>query len=279
MSHPNVLPLYGIYKLGDTRNRIALIFPWIPNGTVNEFLRTKPDADRGVLVYLLSSLGLSDPEVFLQVAGVAAGMSYLHKNQVVHGDIRGASILVSDSGRACLTDFGLASIAEAHGVQHPGFSSSGIVRFQAPELIDPDFDCPRSKPSDVYAFAMSSYQIYTGHRPFFELERDYGVLIKVSRGERPEKPLDPFCKDRGLTDFIWELIQECWEQIPSKRPSAAQIVERLSREFSRNLLEQDDWKDLSPARFRQGHSYSDQIKNTMIEETLCLLQTTRVFVS
>ncbi|KAG6849478.1 hypothetical protein H0H93_008059 [Arthromyces matolae] len=92
------------------------------------------------------------------IAGVAAGMEYLHNNQVVHGDIKGANILVSDTGRACLTDFGLASIAEAHGVQPPAFSSSGTARFQAPELIDPNTENPRSKPSDVYAFAMTCYQ-------------------------------------------------------------------------------------------------------------------------
>ncbi|KAG6852348.1 hypothetical protein C0991_000495 [Blastosporella zonata] len=109
------------------RNRIALVAPWLPNGTINEFLEKNPDANRGVLV-----------------AEIAAGMSYLHKNQVVHGDIKGANVLVTDSGRACLTDFGLSSLAENHGVQYPAFTSGGTARFQAPELIDPNFEHPRS---------------------------------------------------------------------------------------------------------------------------------------
>ncbi|KAG6909097.1 hypothetical protein DXG01_001971 [Tephrocybe rancida] len=217
----------------------------------------------------------SDRGQFRKIAGVAAGMSYLHKNHVVHGDIKGANILVTDSGRACLTDFGLSSLAEAHDVQHPAFSSSGTARFQAPELIDPNFENPRSKPSDVYAFAMTCYQIFTGRLPFFELKRDYSVLLKVIDGKRPDRPTETLCQDRGLTDLMWRLIQDSWEQLPNKRPNAAQISERLGKNVVEYPHKLEAWGDLAPPRLRTSWEFPP----SFIEETLRILGTTGIFVS
>ncbi|KAG6827259.1 hypothetical protein H0H92_012596 [Tricholoma furcatifolium] len=258
MLHPNVLPFYGIHKFGDAGNRIALVSPWLPNGTANDFLSKSPGVNRRNLV-----------------ADVAAGMAYLHKNQVVHGDIKGSNVLITESGRACLTDFGLASIAEIHGAQLPAVTSSGTARFQAPELIDPNFDHPRSKSSDVYAFSMTCYQMYTGQLPFFETKRDYGVLLKVGRGERPGKPLDGICQSHGLTDIIWRLIEECWAHSPSKRPNASQIVERLQISTINDPQVPEGWGDLSPPRLRRTR---DSPRLDDLEKTLGLLKTTGVFV-
>lgn len=167
LSHPNVLPFYGIYRLGDTRNRIGLVSAWMHNGNVNEFLEKNPDTDRRLLVSQNSSplfLCFEFLILFLsQISDVAAGMLYLHKNGVIHGDLKGANILVTDAKRACLADFGLSIVTDAHGLKNPDLSSDaaegGTARFQAPELNDPANECPRSAASDVYAFALLCYEV------------------------------------------------------------------------------------------------------------------------
>ncbi len=50
LSHPNILPFYGIYRLGDMYGRMALISPWMENGHLRVFLQNEPDADRILLV-------------------------------------------------------------------------------------------------------------------------------------------------------------------------------------------------------------------------------------
>ena len=48
--HPNILPFYGIYHLGDTRGRISFVSPWMENGNVTEYLKRHPLANRLLLV-------------------------------------------------------------------------------------------------------------------------------------------------------------------------------------------------------------------------------------
>ena len=50
LSHPNILPFYGIYHLQDKHGRIAFVSPWMENGNVTEYLKRHPLANRLLLV-------------------------------------------------------------------------------------------------------------------------------------------------------------------------------------------------------------------------------------
>ena len=50
LSHPNILPFYGIYHLEDTHRRISFVSPWMENGNVTEYLKRHPLANRLLLV-------------------------------------------------------------------------------------------------------------------------------------------------------------------------------------------------------------------------------------
>ena len=51
--------------------------------------------------------------------------------------------------------------------------------------------------------------------------------MSVSQGMRPTQPLPDFSTKRGLSDDIWSLIEQCWAQNSTERPTATQVVERL----------------------------------------------------
>lgn len=75
-----------------------------------------------------------------------------------------ANILMNASERACLADFGLSTVMDADVLKWTSIETSahafGTVRWQAPELIDPDHeDAKASKPSDIYAFACVCYEV------------------------------------------------------------------------------------------------------------------------
>jgi serine/threonine protein kinase len=110
------------------------------------------------VTFCVSILDLLLNEV--QVLEIAQGLDYLHSMNIVHGDLRGANILISDTGNACLSDFGLATtISDADSTAAPTSSANhgGSLRWFAPELMDwSSFGCERfnrTPASDVYAYA------------------------------------------------------------------------------------------------------------------------------
>lgn len=50
LQHPNILPFYGVYHLNDAEERICLVSPWMENGTLVDYLKACPDANRLLLV-------------------------------------------------------------------------------------------------------------------------------------------------------------------------------------------------------------------------------------
>jgi hypothetical protein len=86
----------------------------------------------------------------------------------------------------------------------------------------------------------------TGKPPFFELLNDAVVIGKVMAGNRPSKP-------EMCDDAIWVLLQDCWQQGPTMRPSVEQIIDRLfnppidakTSQFAK------DWDEMSTPKFRR----------------------------
>ena len=76
------------------------------------------------------------------------------------------NVLVKRSGRACLADFGLANLVDENilrwtSIQTTGHQSSGTLRWQAPELIDPPSEesAKATPASDIYSFACVCYEV------------------------------------------------------------------------------------------------------------------------
>ncbi|KAG6843568.1 hypothetical protein H0H87_003086 [Tephrocybe sp. NHM501043] len=144
MLHPNILTIFGLFKF---QNRLSLVMPWMENGDVTKYLKQNPNARR-----------------LLLAEDVAKGLSYLHNEGVIHGDLKGPNVLIDDTGRARLADFGLSVVSDpdiiAWTTQSKAKSQGGSVRWQAPELFlveDSDLEseeetAKNTTASDVYAW-------------------------------------------------------------------------------------------------------------------------------
>ncbi|KXN82738.1 Peptidyl-prolyl cis-trans isomerase A2 [Leucoagaricus sp. SymC.cos] len=89
--HPNILPFYGIYQLEEQLGGgVCLVSPWMVNGKVIDYLKLDSETPRAPLVI-----------------DVLEGLDYLHEHNIVHGNIKSTNVLVTVTGSACLTDFGL----------------------------------------------------------------------------------------------------------------------------------------------------------------------------
>ncbi|THH32511.1 hypothetical protein EUX98_g1655 [Antrodiella citrinella] len=113
---------------------------------------------------------------------------YLHEEGIVHGDLHAGNILLDERGNACLTDFGMSLIAEGTGYNYGSIHGGGAIRWQAPELIDPEaFGLEGTRPtsqSDVFSIACTAIEVYSGMPPLPTL-KDHQVVSRYIRGERP----------------------------------------------------------------------------------------------
>ncbi|KAF9790923.1 kinase-like domain-containing protein [Thelephora terrestris] len=205
LHHPNVLPLIGVTM---SETKFAMVSGWMANGNINEFVMANPGANR------LTLLG-----------GVARGLIYIHSQGMIHGDLKGANILIDQTGQARLADFGLLTIISdpTNLLSSSSYTQGGTARWMSPELIAPeDFGMKTSRPtefSDCYSLGMVIYETISGNLPFHE-DTDLTVFVKVLKGERPRR-------EAGFTTSLWEMLERCWMPQPNHRPSVEDVLRCL----------------------------------------------------
>lgn len=216
LAHPNILPLLGVSITAD-KSSFDILTEWVPNGNIMEYTKSNPKENR---LRLLSE--------------VMSGVAYLHHLKVVHGDLKGANILVALVDRtptARVTDFGLMTMGDlsTNLLSESVLFSAGTLRWMSPELLDPgrfDSDGCLTLESDRYALGMVIYEVLTGLLPFYHMRAFSPVTAVVIDGERPEKPAN--AKSLGFSDTIWKLVWSCWNASRSTRPTAQQLFDDFS---------------------------------------------------
>src|SRR5205823_4513240 len=138
-------------------------------------------------------------EIVLQVA---EALHYIHKQNVVHCDIKTENILISEEegeGKrtrliAKLLDFGLARPLVT---SRASTSLSGTPHYVAPERIRGE---PASPSSDVYGVGILLYELLTGQVPWD------GPVQKILAGHLDEKPKPPSQLVDGLDPAVENLV-------------------------------------------------------------------------
>ncbi|KAJ7238179.1 kinase-like domain-containing protein, partial [Mycena rebaudengoi] len=208
--HPNILPFIGVDDR--TAPSFWLISPWMENGSLTDFLPKHPNFDRTDIAI-----------------DIAQGMRYLHELDppILHPDIRGANVLVTNDRRCCLADFGLSAGLE---MTISSMRGAGTLPWLAPEAILPSEGAEHSLKIDIFAFGCTLFEIFTGNHPF-KVERL--TFINVLDGQRASRPAAA-ASSQEITDSSWALIESCWKHDPAERPSAREILWALSVPLSPN---------------------------------------------
>ncbi|KAF8732470.1 kinase-like protein, partial [Rhizoctonia solani] len=201
-NHPNILPLLG---LAIFRNRLAIVSPWMQNGNLPNFLKKNPNADR-----------------FQLCTQICDGVAYLHNINIVHGDLKGENVLISDNGTALLTDFGSADLTGRTITFTHVFDKCGwTMRWGAPEIVQEMI--PLSKAGDIYALGMTILEAVTGEPPFTGKNEIAVMLAVCFNKEIPTRPLAQIPVDNEHGNRLWDLLSICWSHEAEKRPSAAEV--------------------------------------------------------
>ncbi|KAF9643680.1 kinase-like protein, partial [Thelephora ganbajun] len=213
LEHPNIVPLLGV-----TITPLQLISTWMPGGNLPEYIKTHPDADQ---LQFVGVLPLCSPHAYLshQLSDVTKGLCYLHSYNAIHGDIKGLNILVDDSGHACISDFGLATITKDVGsTQNTSYHHDLALRWTAPEVLN---EGTYSKAADVFSFAMLMIEVCHGC-PIARGTSSFMAILAIMQGKRPPRPVHP-----AVTEDLWKFMQRCWDHDPHSRPEISEVLQTL----------------------------------------------------
>ncbi len=170
----------------------------------------------------LQDLPLSYEEVADIGWKIATALDDIHRQHVIHLDVKPSNIIVRPTGEAVLVDFGLSHHLQLPDLMQEEFRLPyGTAPYMAPEQLMGARHDPRT---DQFALGVLLYFFSTGVRPFGESER-LGVMKK----RLWQDPKPPRCLREDYPLWLQEIVLRCLEVEPAWRyPSAAQLAFELS---------------------------------------------------
>ncbi|CCM02518.1 uncharacterized protein FIBRA_04620 [Fibroporia radiculosa] len=263
LSHPNVLEFLGASFLTSDP-------PWF---FVSPYMK-----NRDLVSHLKKLPSLDSINPFKMIHEITRGMAYLHREQVLHGDLKGTNVLIDDQGVCVIADFGqskmksgrIREIQATNGLgDHQSASTASrlnmsktnqdypvrrkairhdheALRWQAPELMAGR--CEMTQQTDVYAFAMCCIEILGKGEPPWSAKDDNAVRQFVLR--KKTRPKIPQIAERWMP-YVESVIKSCWDHDPSVRPSFEKLVRDIGQH---RLLLDTDTKDLEESKGWFGHS-------------------------
>jgi serine/threonine protein kinase len=153
------------------------------------------------------------------IFGVAATMCQLHDRHVLHRDLKPGNVLLNERGEPLLTGFDLSRFYSQSDQMTEGHVGSPV--FMAPEIFATDL-VAYSEKIDVYSFGLFLYSIFTDSYTLTSgpVRSSQRLMMEVARGHRYVRPA-------RMPDAFWQLICECWDSAPDRRPSFAEITKRM----------------------------------------------------
>src|SRR5215207_5701713 len=165
LSHPHIVP---IHRVGEAGGFVFFVMSYVEGETLGERLRTRGP--------------LPPAEATRVLREVAWALAYAHGRGIVHRDVKPDNILLeAGSGRAMVTDFGIAHVdAIAPSDTDPG-KIIGTAHFMSPEQALNERPDGRS---DIYALGVVGYLAVSGRLPF-ETSNLPALLVKQATEEAP----------------------------------------------------------------------------------------------
>ena len=197
LSHPNIVP---VYHAAERDGVVFFAMGYVPGESLAEHVARAGPMSIDALVPIL--LELTD------------ALGYAHSRGVVHRDVKGENVLIdSRTGRAMVTDFGIARVTEAKPLTATG-TVLGTVHYMSPEQVMGEAIDGRS---DLYALGVLAFFAATGRFPF-EGPTSTAVLVAHVNSAAPR--LHEFRPD--APDLMDAVIARLLEKRPTDRFATAE---------------------------------------------------------
>ena len=208
LRHPNIVQIYSVGNHGEMP---FFAMEHVQGDSLEKVIKKKGSLKVGTAVKYISQ--------------IARAIDYAHKNGVIHRDIKPANILVDQSGRLLVTDFGVSKLLSEEAVQDTvGFV--GTPQYMSPEQCGQGTLDHRT---DIYSLGAVLFEMLTGQAAFSS--DSPAEVIKKQLFDMPEFPAEFVDK---IPDKLQAIISKMLAKEPEKRYSNARAflrdIDKLDRE-------------------------------------------------
>jgi len=203
LSHPNIVP---IHRADELDGHVFFVMGFVDGESLAQRIR---------------EVGRIDPrEVLRELRDVAFALGFAHDHGIIHRDVKAENILIERaSGRALVTDFGIARLAEAAPLTSTG-QVLGTVYYLSPEQVSGEAVDARS---DIYSLGVVGYFALAGRFPF---DAELASAVLIAHVTKAAPPLHTVASDcpRAFAD----VIDRCLAKDPADRyQTAIEVVGAL----------------------------------------------------
>ncbi|KAK6753319.1 hypothetical protein RB195_012738 [Necator americanus] len=200
LHHPNVVSLIGVVLID---HPLYILLEYVSGGALDVYLRRKRTK-------------ITKGERLSMAIGVALGMDYIHKANVIHRDIAARNCLYDRSNTVKISDFGLARQGTSYKMKT---AQKMPIKWMAPESI---LTFTFTQKTDVYTFGVLVFEIFAATGPYEDL-RNSVVKKMIVDGVVNKFP-------SSTPDVVVSFVKEkLWCKDPDKRPNFASIVGTLEK--------------------------------------------------
>lgn len=215
LNHPNIVEYLGCER---QELSFSIYLEYISGGSVGSCLRKHGKFEEPVIRSLTRQ--------------VLSGLEYLHRQGILHRDLKADNILLDQYGIAKISDFGISKKTHDIYGNDPQNSMQGSVFWMAPEVIRPEGQGYSAK-IDIWSLGCVVLEMFAGRRPW-STEEAIGAIYKLGNERRaPPIPDDvvPIISPEAVG-----FLADCHTADPSERPTAKTLLDlhpfcRENRDF------------------------------------------------
>jgi WD40 repeat protein/serine/threonine protein kinase len=205
--HPHILP---VYDFNQEHGHTYLVMKLLEGGSLR---------------HLLQQRRLSVDETLDYIKQVGSALDYAHERGITHRDLKPANILLDARGNSYLCDFGIAKFKEESVALTAAGMVMGTPAYMAPEQWRTE---PVDGRTDIYAFGVMIYEIFTGEPPF-PAETPFSLMYR----HLDEMPPALSASRPDLPAALDRVIRRAMAKVPEHRyPSGGAVSYAVSEAFS-----------------------------------------------
>lgn len=210
--------------------------------------------DGGSLTKVAQFCDCKEPHIAYFMRELLSALVYIHSQNKIHRDIKTGNVLLNRQGEVKLADFGYA--AELDPLKKRRRSFVGTPYWMAPEVI---IGKEYSFPVDIWSLGVICYELAIGKPPYYDTPPMRAIYKIVADGIPEIKQ-----KERFSPEFH-DFLAKCLSKYPSKRPSAAELLEHpfLKRACSPSIIIQMVELALEVEEEEKAKRISDQYNNNV----------------
>lgn len=215
ITHPNVVSVYGVGKLADGTPYFVMQYV----------------AGRNLEQVLEEDGALDSTSASKILGAVAAGLAAAHDSGIIHRDIKPANILLDETGRVLVSDFGIAALDEKQRETATKLTGVGISigtpTYMSPEQLTAE---EVTTATDVYGLGAMGFEMVAGRPPFVGNTPHELIAAKL------RDPVPKLSKlERSVAPEYEDTVTRCLATEASMRPTAIDVADRLSRVVNADL--------------------------------------------